>query len=55
MNKEEITSRLKDYDLLNNIIYVICRSGNTSIKATQHLNELGFNAVNVTGGVKGYF
>lgn len=31
--------------------YIICKSGNRSKKATQFLNELGYKAINVTGGM----
>ena len=32
-------------------IYVICRSGNRSARATQRLREAGIEAYNVTGGM----
>jgi rhodanese-related sulfurtransferase len=33
-------------------IYVICRSGNRSARATQALNGAGWRAVNVAGGMQ---
>lgn len=36
------------------IIYVICRSGNRSRKACDFLSDQGFQCVNMTGGMKSY-
>ncbi len=35
-------------------IYVICRSGNRSVAATQYLREQGYKAFNVQGGMIGW-
>jgi rhodanese-related sulfurtransferase len=35
-------------------IYVICRSGHRSARATQALNGAGWQAVNVAGGMEGW-
>lgn len=36
------------------VIYVICRSGNRSRKACDFLGDQGFQCVNMTGGMKSY-
>lgn len=36
------------------VIYVICRSGNRSRKACDFLSDQGFQCVNMTGGMKSY-
>ena len=36
------------------VIYVICRSGNRSSKACDFLSDQGFQCVNMTGGMKSY-
>lgn len=38
----------------NETIYVICRSGNRSKKACNHLSGRGFQCVNVAGGMLAY-
>ena len=35
-------------------IYIICRSGNRSSKATKKLRDSGINAINVSGGMKAW-
>jgi len=35
-------------------VYVICRSGGRSARATQALNQVGWRAHNVTGGMQGW-
>ena len=35
-------------------VYVVCRSGGRSARATQWLNQNGFEAVNVDGGMKSW-
>ena len=35
-------------------IYIICRSGNRSSKATKKLRDSGINAINVSGGMKSW-
>lgn len=35
-------------------VYVVCRSGGRSARATDWLNENGVNAVNVEGGMKAW-
>tara|TARA_X000000368_G_scaffold51531_1_gene36782 strand:+ start:1631 stop:1999 length:369 start_codon:yes stop_codon:yes gene_type:complete len=50
---QEIGERLKELEnQKNKIIVVYCRSGNRSSKATKILNDNGFNAVNLIGGMK---
>ncbi|KTR40044.1 MULTISPECIES: rhodanese-like domain-containing protein [Rothia] len=36
---------------LDEDVYVICRSGGRSLKATEYLNQNGFDAINVRGGM----
>ena len=36
---------------LDEDVYVICRSGGRSLKATEYLNQNGFDAINVKGGM----
>ncbi len=49
---QEIGERLNELEnQKNKIIVVYCRSGNRSSKATKILNDNGFNAVNLIGGM----
>lgn len=49
---QEISKRLNELEeQKNKIIVVYCRSGNRSSKATKILNDNGFNAVNLIGGM----
>lgn len=43
-------SRLPDAD----VVYVICRSGNRSARATEALRDLGIDARNVAGGMSAW-
>lgn len=36
------------------VIYIICRSGNRSRRACAFLSDRGFRCVNMTGGMKSY-
>lgn len=36
---------------LDEDVYVICRSGGRSLRATEYLNQNGFDAINVQGGM----
>ena len=36
------------------VIYVICRSGNRSSRACSFLSDRGFQCINMTGGMKNY-
>ena len=49
---EERMDELNDYRDKNIIVY--CRSGNRSGIATKILNENGFNALNMIGGMNGW-
>ena len=49
---EERMDELNDYRDKNIIVY--CRSGNRSGIATKILNENGFNAINMIGGMNGW-
>lgn len=52
---QELESRLRELDgKKSGTVYVICRSGNRSRTATDLLNEKGFSALNVEGGMKAW-
>ena len=49
---QEISERLSELEEQKaKVIVVYCRSGNRSNKATKILNDNGFNAVNLIGGM----
>ena len=48
----EIKNTINEFEKVQNEpIYIICRSGNRSQKATQILKKNGINAINVNGGI----
>jgi len=52
---DELSTRFTELEKFKNKeIAVVCRSGNRSGKATTLLRDKGFNAVNVTGGMKAW-
>ena len=52
---QEFNNRISELDSMKNkTIAVICRSGNRSVSATKILNEYGFKAKNVKGGMRAY-
>lgn len=52
---QELKQRVHELDKYKNReIAVICRSGNRSSTATGYLTQVGFNAVNVEGGMIAY-
>lgn len=52
---QELQARMKELDRFKQQdMYIICRSGNRSEKATTLLNENGFHAINVEGGMKAW-
>ena len=48
---DQIPSRLNELDRTVPVA-VVCRSGNRSAHVTQYLNELGYSASNVEGGLR---
>ncbi|BAW03345.1 conserved hypothetical protein [Nocardia seriolae] len=46
----EVPARLDDLDI-DAEIYVICRQGGRSIAVVEYLNQIGYEAVNVKGGM----
>lgn len=46
-SQEELKSKLGEGKL-----YVFCRSGINSVKATNYLKQKGFDAINIVGGLK---
>jgi rhodanese-related sulfurtransferase len=50
---EEVEKRINELNSFKEKdIYVICRSGNRSRKASEILSKYGFNPINVQGGMK---
>jgi rhodanese-related sulfurtransferase len=49
---ESRSSELEKYK--DKPVYIICRSGNRSGRATKLLTEMGFDAINVSGGMLAY-
>ncbi|MFD8492557.1 rhodanese-like domain-containing protein [Amycolatopsis sp. NPDC059657] len=51
----ELPSRVGELaDLPDGPVYVVCRSGGRSARATAWLNASGWDAVNVSGGMKSW-
>lgn len=51
----ELPSRVAELaDLPDGPVYVVCRSGGRSARATAWLNASGWDAVNVSGGMKSW-
>lgn len=46
----DVPARIDEIDI-DAQVYVICRQGGRSIQVVQYLNNVGFEAVNVTGGM----
>ncbi|MEV6770946.1 rhodanese-like domain-containing protein [Nocardia sp. NPDC051030] len=46
----DVPARMDELDI-DAEVYVICRQGGRSIQVVQYLNQVGFEAVNVTGGM----
>ncbi|MFJ4656078.1 rhodanese-like domain-containing protein [Nocardia sp. NPDC088792] len=46
----DVPARIEEIDI-DAQVYVICRQGGRSIQVVQYLNNVGFEAVNVTGGM----
>jgi|TARA_B100001105_G_C22377568_1_gene438031 rhodanese-related sulfurtransferase len=51
---ENTVVEYKDSKFTIEPVYIICRSGNRSSKATKKLRDNGINAINVTGGMKAW-
>ena len=54
----DIESTIAEYEnskFTDEPIYIICRSGNRSKKATKKLRDSGVNAINVSGGMKAWY
>lgn len=49
----ELTERLGELPA-DGTVYVVCRSGGRSSRATAYLNDNGWDAVNVGGGMRGW-
>lgn len=54
ISMEEIPARIAELDR-GRPVAVICRSGRRSAHVTQYLNQLGFDAHNVEGGLQQWF
>ena len=46
----DVPARVDEIDI-DAHVYVVCRSGGRSITVVTYLNEIGFDAVNVAGGM----
>ncbi|MBD0323287.1 MAG: rhodanese-like domain-containing protein [Aldersonia sp.] len=46
----DVPSRLDEIDM-DAQLYVVCRQGGRSLRVVQYLNQVGFDAVNVAGGM----
>lgn len=51
---EELQSRLAELPSTNGALPVVCRGGGRSSRATKWLNDNGYDAVNVSGGMKAW-
>lgn len=46
----DVPARLEEIDM-DADLFVVCRQGGRSIRVVQYLNQVGFEAVNVSGGM----
>ena len=51
---ENTIAEYKNSKFTDEPVYIICRSGNRSSKATKKLRKSGINAINVSGGMKAW-
>lgn len=51
---EELQDRLAELPSTDGPVPVVCRGGGRSSRATKWLNDNGYEAVNVTGGMKAW-